>query len=210
MKYELAVFDFDGTLADSYPWFIRNINDVADKFGFRRVAEQEIETLRTMDARRIIEHLEVPMWKMPFLTRDIRRRMANEVEQIRLFPGVGEVMKQLKNAGVKISMVTSNSRTNVEKVLGVENANLIEYYECGVSLFGKEAKIRKVLRRSNVQPEKAILIGDELRDLQAAHAEQIAFGAVIWGYTNADAFTVHTPEKVFKTMSEIAVFLTSS
>ena len=38
MPYSLAIFDLDGTLADSFPWFLRTINDVADRFGFRRVA----------------------------------------------------------------------------------------------------------------------------------------------------------------------------
>jgi len=37
MPYSLVIFDLDGTLVDSFPWFLRTINDVADYFGFRRV-----------------------------------------------------------------------------------------------------------------------------------------------------------------------------
>src|SRR5712675_1890312 len=46
MPYSLAIFDLDGTLVDCFPWFRRTINDVADRFGFRRVAEDELETIR--------------------------------------------------------------------------------------------------------------------------------------------------------------------
>ena len=42
----LAIFDLDGTLADSFPWFVCVLNGVADQFRFRRVAEHEIGDLR--------------------------------------------------------------------------------------------------------------------------------------------------------------------
>ena len=57
MRYALAIFDLDGTLADSLPWFRSHMNDVADKFGFRRVAEEEIGPLRRADPREILERL---------------------------------------------------------------------------------------------------------------------------------------------------------
>lgn len=44
--YKLVIFDFDGTLSDSGDWFISIIDDLADRFRFRRVDRNEIETLR--------------------------------------------------------------------------------------------------------------------------------------------------------------------
>ena len=44
MKYKLAIFDFDGTLADSFPWFLGIINDVADKYRFRQIEDYEVES----------------------------------------------------------------------------------------------------------------------------------------------------------------------
>jgi phosphoglycolate phosphatase len=37
MKYRLAIFDFDGTLADSFPFFVRVINQLAEQHGFKKV-----------------------------------------------------------------------------------------------------------------------------------------------------------------------------
>jgi phosphoglycolate phosphatase len=37
MTYRLAIFDFDGTLADSFPFFLSVFNTIADLHGFRRI-----------------------------------------------------------------------------------------------------------------------------------------------------------------------------
>lgn len=44
--FPLVVFDFDGTLADSAEWFIRSLNGVARRYGFREASAEEIEALR--------------------------------------------------------------------------------------------------------------------------------------------------------------------
>ena len=51
--YRLVIFDFDGTLADSFPWVLRAMDDVADRFKFRRVREGELEELRTATPARL-------------------------------------------------------------------------------------------------------------------------------------------------------------
>jgi len=58
MPYSLAIFDLDGTLVDSFPWFLRTINDVADRFGFRRVRDEDVEGLRHASTREILSRLE--------------------------------------------------------------------------------------------------------------------------------------------------------
>jgi len=209
MKYRLAIFDFDGTLSDSYPWFVGAVNEVADRYRFRRVEPHDLETLRGYEARRIIEHLGMPMWKMPLVARHMRRRMAGDIGRISLFPGAGAMLRTLSERGVTPAIVTSNSAENVRRVLG-ESAALVRHFGCGAGVFGKRAKLRKVLRAAAVPPAEAICIGDEIRDLHAAHAEKIAFGAVSWGYTTLDALAAHSPEETFTTIDEIAEKLTGA
>ncbi|HEX8287903.1 MAG TPA: HAD hydrolase-like protein [Pyrinomonadaceae bacterium] len=208
MKYKLVIFDFDGTLADSFPWFLRIINDVAEKYRFRPIEDHEIEALRGYDNRKIIEHLKMPVWKMPFVTRYMRKIMTKDIHGISLFPGVNQMLRNLIAGGLETAIVTSNSTANVRTVLGPENTNLIKYYACGARLFGKPAKIKKVLRWSGVNPAEAICVGDEIRDLQAAHSVGAAFGAVSWGYARPESFTPLSPEEVFLNISDIVVKLT--
>jgi phosphoglycolate phosphatase len=204
VTYRLAIFDMDGTLADSFPWFARNLNAVADKFRFRRIAPDEVETLRQLDARRILEQLEVPGWKVPLVARHMRALKAQQIEEIPLFPGVDGMLRDLNQAGVRIAVVSSDAETNVHRTLGADNTARIDHYACGASLFGKRAKFRQVLRRSGIHARDALAIGDELRDAEAARHAGIAFAAVAWGYTRIEALQAANPRHVFFNIDEIA------
>lgn len=202
MPYSLAIFDLDGTLADSFPWFLRTINDVADRFGFRRVADEDIEELRRASSREILSRLEVPLWKLPAIARHARRLKAEAAGEIALFAGVEAMLRTLADNGVQLALVTSDSEANAREKLG-DAAALFSHFDCSASLFGKPAKFRRVIRRAGVAPDKVISIGDEVRDIEAARSVGIACGAVCWGYAAPAALRALGPDHVFERMDEI-------
>jgi len=208
--YKLAIFDFDGTLADSFSWFLRVINDVADTYRFKRIKEEELPKLRGYDAHRMLEHVGVPMWKMLLLQGHLRKRMTRDIEDIALFPGIAELLEDLHSQGIVLAIVSSNSFNNVREVLGRRNASLVQHYACDAPILGKRIKLRKVLHESRILPSEAIFIGDEIRDLQAARAEGIAFGAVSWGVNSPESLVKYFPEEIFLSVSEIAERVTWS
>src|ERR1044071_7148800 len=106
MSYKLAIFDFDGTLADSFDFFIGVVNQMAERHRFRRIEPHEVETLRGYEARRMMQHLEVPMWKMPVIARDMRGRLARAIGSIALFPGVDAMLERLSERGVVLAGLT--------------------------------------------------------------------------------------------------------
>lgn len=203
MTYRLAIFDLDGTLADSFPWFLRIVNSVADRHAFRRIRPDEIEALRGKGSREIIRQLRVPMWRMPFIAADMRRRKAAELGTIPLFPGVEAMLRELAAKGVVCAVVSSDSEDNVRRALGA-NARSISHFACGASMFGKAKKFRQVVRRAGVAAHQVIAIGDEVRDAEAARAAGVAFGAVSWGYASVDALRQTEPALIFARMAEIA------
>jgi phosphoglycolate phosphatase len=203
MTYKLAIFDLDGTLSDSYPWFLRIVNAVADRHRFRRIADSDIDTLRDMGTRDIVRFLEVPSWRLPLIARDMRRLKATYLDEIPLFPGVDRMLESLAAGGGVLAMVSSDNERNVRRALGPQNAKLISHFACGASLFGKARKFRQVLKRADVPPAQAIAIGDEVRDLEAARTAGIAFGAVSWGYASADALRSRAPDHVFGLLDDI-------
>lgn len=207
MKYKLAIFDFDGTLADSLPWAASVVNEFADQYGFQRIDPNDHEQLRNFEAKQLMQHLGVKMWKVPQMAIHVRRRMSEEIERIPMFPGVGEMLRQLVQAGMILAVVSSNSEANVRRVLGPQNAALIRDFDCGAAVFGKASKLKAVFRCCQVEPSQAILIGDEIRDAVAARKVKMAFGAVSWGYTNPDALRTQQPEEFFTTVEEIAARL---
>jgi len=54
--YSLIIFDFGGTIADSFAWFVGALNKAAKRFDFREVALDEIETVRRYDYQQILRH----------------------------------------------------------------------------------------------------------------------------------------------------------
>jgi phosphoglycolate phosphatase len=201
--YSLAIFDLDGTLADSFPWFLRTINDVADHFNFRRVAQEDIEELRHASSREILSRLEVPLWKLPAIARHARWLKAEAAGEISLFAGVEAMLRMLADNGVQMALVTSDSEANAREKLG-DAAALFSHFDCAASLFGKPAKFRRVIRRAGVAPARVISIGDEVRDIDAARAVGIACGAVCWGYAAPAALQALRPDHVFEQISDIA------
>jgi phosphoglycolate phosphatase len=203
MKYRLVIFDFDGTLADSLPWFLRSIDSVADRFRFRRLGDGDVELLRGRGAREIIRYLGIPAWKLPFIARHMRRLKARDRDEVSLFPGVDSLLEHLSATGVRLALVSSNASGNVRHILGPANSARIQHWECGTSIFGKKRRFRRVLRRAGVRPEEALCVGDEIRDAEAARAAGIPFGAVAWGYSTAEALRRTRPAALFTRMEEI-------
>jgi phosphoglycolate phosphatase len=112
MRYSLVIFDLDGTLADSFPWFLRNVNGVADRFGFRRVADGDVAALRRAGVDEIFARLEVPRWKLPLIVRHMRKLKAAHMASIALFPGVDPMLRTLADAGVRLALVSSDNEAN--------------------------------------------------------------------------------------------------
>lgn len=198
----LVVLDFDGTLADSLPWFLGVVNDLADRHRFSRVHLDDGEVLRRLSAREILRRLNVPLWKVPIIARDARTRMRSELHGIPLFPGTGEALTALVEAGVALAVVSSNSEENIRTKLG-DLARLIAVWECGAALFGKRYRIARAIRRAGRRPAETICVGDELRDLEAARAAGCLFAAATWGYTLPDALIAAGPDFVLGSLGEL-------
>ncbi|WP_019142332.1 HAD hydrolase-like protein [Noviherbaspirillum massiliense] len=204
MSYKLVVFDFDGTLADSFPFFLEVFDTLADIHGFKRLDRSRLDQLRRCDARELIRHVDMPLWKMPRVAMHFKALMADNIGRIALFDGAGEMLQRLAERGTQLAILSSNSEENVRAVLGPEHASLIHHYVCGVSLFGKHRKLRRLLADSGFARHEVLCVGDEIRDIEAARAERLAFGAVGWGYTRIEALRAHAPELVFASVDEIA------
>jgi phosphoglycolate phosphatase len=204
MRYRLAIFDFDGTLADSFPFFLSVFNQIADEHGFRRIDHTQVERLRHYDTRAMMRHVGLPAWKLPLAAASFKSLMRASGDQVRLFPEVEQALRLLAHQQVALTIVSSNAEDNVRQVLGPELACLISQYECGMSIFGKAARIRKVVKRARVAPGAALYIGDQTTDAQAARQAGVAFAAVHWGYAPIAMLRKAAPEHEFQLPAALA------
>lgn len=206
-KHDLALFDFDGTLADSLPWFRAALQRFAAELQIPTIPDDQLASLRRADTASLVAAFKIPMWRIPRLVATMRRYMSKEVDRISLFNGINAFCHQAAAAGLRLGVVSSNSEENVRAVLGPATAALFTCFECGASLLGKPAKLRRAARRAGTPVKHAIYVGDELRDLDAATKAGMAFAAVTWGWADAPAFAARQPRAIFQTVAEMQSYL---
>ena len=117
-KYKMIIFDFDGTLADTLPWFMNVVNKVAEKYHFKKIEKDEYEHVRGFDVQKMINHLGVPVWKIPLIANYMHNLQSHDIDQISLFAGIDNFLHRLHEMGMSLAVVSSNSYENVRHVLG--------------------------------------------------------------------------------------------
>lgn len=202
MTIKLVIFDFDGTIADTYPVFADSLNSLAIRHGFRQVAFDEQHKLRGMSATEVIRELQIPLWKVPMVLSDFRRIMRQRIDEIHPFAGIVNVLHAMQGC-VELAVATSNSIDNVTAVLGGSLINRFAVLECGSTMFGKSHRLRRILKKTRTDKSEAIYVGDEIRDAQAAEQVGVSFGAVAWGYTDIGALLRTNPTNVFTAPGEL-------
>lgn len=203
MKYNLVIFDFDGTLADLFPWFLTVFEDLAKRYKLPRLENADLENLRTFDVHQILKEYHIPLWKVVIIGNHLKKLMTSQISKICLVSGMEAVIERLAKEGVKLAVVTSNAEQNVRQVLGSRNLAYFAAIESGVSIFGKKNKFQKILKKTGIPASQALSIGDEVRDLKSSRAAKIPFGAVTWGYTDLATLQAHSPEEVFTQPDQI-------
>src|SRR5262245_29675651 len=97
MKYRLAIFDFDGTLADSFPFFIRVFNQLAEQHCFKGIDPDLAPAFRRYNARQIMEKVGMPAWKLPLVAKSFISLMRQHAASISLFEHVDDLLLYLAN-----------------------------------------------------------------------------------------------------------------
>lgn len=202
-RYDLVIFDFDGTLADSLTWFRSAMGDVASKHGLGPMSEERAESLRGLTPKQILSELKIPTWKLPFIAADVRAMAAENVDQIKLYEGIPETLRALHADGVQVAVVSSNGETAVREVLGEELSSLISQFACGAALFGKASIFRKVMKKADVTPERTLSIGDEVRDIEAAREAGCDCAAVCWGFATPEILAAQEPDMLIEDRSAV-------
>lgn len=204
MAYKLIIFDLDGTLSDSFPWFLSVVSTVADKHGFNRI--DDVESMRGKTSSEIIKALNVPLWRLPWIASDMRRLKSRALDKIPLFPGVPDMLSALRHGGLTIAVVSSDSEENARRALG-SCVSFIGHFACGASLFGKARKFKQVMRAAAMPAKATLTVGDEVRDAEAAKAAGVDFAGVAWGYATVEALAKTDPVTVFASVAEIPAWL---
>lgn len=174
------IFDFDGTIADSFDYVA---DFLAKEAGADQLTEVQRDELRHMSMSGMTKRLNYPKWKLLSLYFKGRRAMSREISNIEPFEAMPEVIRKLHAEGHELFIVTSNSLHNVHEFLHHHDLHI--YFlkvVASVSVFGKAGALRSLLKEQKISKDDAIYIGDELRDVQAANSINLRVIAVAWGF----------------------------
>jgi phosphoglycolate phosphatase len=191
---KLIIFDFDGTLADTLSALMRISNRLAPEFGYPQISDEQLANLKYLSSWEIIKFSKVALWKIPFLLKRVKEEFPGEVRNVKLFPGVVELLNTLKLQGYRLGIVSSNSEANIRSLLSQNQIeHLFEFVTSG-STFGKGKAIGRILKQYQCPKSDAIYIGDEIRDIQAARSIAIRIVAVGWGFNAPTALMDKQPD----------------
>jgi phosphoglycolate phosphatase len=188
----VLIFDFDGTIADSMDLAIEIFYEVT---GHPRIDDPErIAHLRTLPLLKVAREAKVAPHQIPRLLLKGRALMHQRIDEVKSFPHLHDTLQRLHNSGYQLFVMSSNSQQNVEHFL--QKHELAEYFDGvygGVGLFSKTSALRKIMRRNKLRPEHCFYIGDEVRDMNAAHKAHVHAVAVAWGYNAVSALRQQAP-----------------
>lgn len=206
---KVIIFDFDGTLADTIDILLSITNRLSAEFGFKSATKEELAQLSNLNSWQILQYSGISIFKFPLLIRRLKAELHSELPNIQLFPGIKEVLLELKKRGFQLGIITSNSRENVLGTLEKNGLQDTFTFIYSGSTFGKHKVINKWLRRENIHTEKVVYVGDEVRDIDAAKKTGIKVIAVGWGFNSQEALAAQNPDFLIERPQELIEIMNS-
>ncbi len=176
MKIKAVIFDLDGTITEPYLDF----NVIREEMGLAKDSGPILETLSSLDEeeRRFREGI-----------LDHHERKA--AEESKLNPGAKEILAKLRQAGIRIGIITRNKRSNVLAVAkkhGLEFDEIIDRDDGPIKpdAFG----VTEICKRVGVNCNETLVVGDYLFDMLCAKAAG-AIAVLLKNHQKADEFVQH-------------------
>lgn len=193
MKYKYIFFDFDGTLADTEEVNFVIYQKLAEKYNLRSITLDELGHLKKMSAKELMDYVELKKRYLPFLLKRGKKLLNQDIVNVNLCkPDILEVVSEIKNMGIKVAIITTNSKTNVNLFLKKHNANFFDFVTSS-SMFGKEVKMKKIMRKEKLENTEVLYVGDEIRDIHSAHRAGVDVVSVGWGYNTVESLRKNKP-----------------
>lgn len=200
------LFDFDGTIADSFETIVSIFYEVTKREV--KLDDAEIERLRGMSLVDAAEELRIPHWKTPFLVFRGRRRMSKLMLHIAVHRGIPDTVRKLQAEGHQLFILSSNSTKNIKLFLDKHHMTneFVNIYG-GVGLLGKARAIKAVIKQNSLDPNDTWYIGDEVRDIVGAYRAEIPIMSASWGFNTAEVLAAHNPTVLINTPAQIITVL---
>ena len=198
-RYDLVIFDWDGTLMDSTRVIARSLQSACRDVGCAVPTEDEalfVIGLNMADTfRRVV----------PDLDEEGCRRLADRYRfhflaaehEAPLFGGVREMLADLHGSGRRLAVATGKARRGLDRAL--DSTGLREWFEatrCADEGFAKPhpGMLLMLLEATGVDPGRALMVGDTTHDLELAANAGVDAVAVTYG-AHGEALLASRPSR---------------
>lgn len=190
-----VVFDFDGTIADTLETLLQIVNELADSFGYPKATPEQVEVYQKLSSRQILKQSGISYLQLPILIWKAQRLLSERMTTLQPFAEMERSLDELKAAGYQLGILTSNSQKNVELFLRTHDlSDRFDFIYSGLTVFGKERLFHQLLRQEAIDRDRLIYVGDETRDIEAAHRVGVKSIAVGWGFNAREALAKYNPD----------------
>jgi pyrophosphatase PpaX len=200
MKLAAALFDFDGTLVDTTEMIYQGMRHATTSvLGREDFTREQLLANVGQPLPRQMEILDAE--KAELLLESYRaHHEENHDDLIAEFPGIAESLQRLRDASVKVAVVTSKRRRSVEMALeALPSLDLVvdRFVTLEDTTEHKpdpEPLLKGLELVGNVPKEDAVYVGDSPFDVQAAKAAGLRSVAVSWGAFSEETLRQAEPD----------------
>ncbi|CAJ1582077.1 HAD-IA family hydrolase [[Mycobacterium] wendilense] len=193
---QLVIFDLDGTLTDSAEGIVASFRHALEQVGApvpdgdlvsRIIGPPMHHTLASLGLGERTDEA-IAAYRADYVSRGWAMNTP--------FDGIEELLTDLRAAGVRLAVATSKAEPTAQRILA--HFGLDEFFDviAGASPDGVRALKADVVAHAIAQlqplPERVLMVGDRLHDVEGAAAHGIDTVVVGWGY-GRDDFTADEP-----------------
>ncbi len=194
MKVNKIIFDFDGTLADTFDQQVKLIKEIRPE-----TSQEEVNRFREIGATALVKEMKLPLSQLIVMTNKISLRHGEVVKKAKVFTGIKRLIADLRKKKVRVEVLTSNRSKNV-KIWLEDKGIVVDKVIGGIGIFGKDKKL-KTLKGD------FIYVGDEIRDIEACRKVGVKIIAVSWGFNSKKALMKAKPDYLVERVTDLRKLL---
>lgn len=211
-RFELLIFDWDGTLMDSAGVIVACIQAASRDMGLLEPSREAASHIIGLGLRQALETLfpELPEDQHQPLADHYRRHYLGQDAKIPLFEGARELIVDLHGRGHTLAVATGKARRGLARAF--DHTGLEPYFHASRTADETHSKphpamIEELLDQLMVAPEQALMIGDTTHDLEMARNAGIASLAAGYGAHPPENLEDLAPLAVCRSFAEMADWL---